>query len=136
MPVWEPASGASDFPCKALVKELISNPHYKELTPAANSVGSMLGANSAVVKAGLTPLYSPQDQKTGSTLRSLAFNTLSLTYAVYNIFVMLPKTPVADRPKNARALLTALESKETFTIPTSLKAAVMALIQPPLAGVA
>jgi hypothetical protein len=51
-PNWQAESKAENFPSKDRIKTLLTNPHYKELTPGANMVADMLSAHGTLVHNG------------------------------------------------------------------------------------
>ena len=55
----EVEAGSADLPTKEHLKALLTNPMDKQLAPAASILGGMLKASSLLMKAGVSPIYSP-----------------------------------------------------------------------------
>ena len=90
-PSWEVEAGSADFPTKEHLKALLTNPKYKQLTPVASILGGMLKASSLLMKAGVSPIYSPNALTEATSARGLGYTTISLTVCCFKAYVELPK---------------------------------------------
>ena len=90
-PSWEVEAGGADFPTTEHLKALLTNKHYKELTPVANILDGMLKASSLLMRAGVSPIYTPQAVKAATSARDLGYTTTSLTICCFKAYVELPK---------------------------------------------
>ena len=100
---------------------MVLNPHYNELTGAANALQDVVKVNNSLVLLGVSPPFSPAELKNAVTARELAYNTTSLTYCVFKLYVDIPKLKAQSKQKtDAVALREALKLK-LFTIPPSLE---------------
>ena len=118
-PQWQVAQQSDTFPSKDLVKALVLNPNYNKLTGAANALQDVVKVNNSLVQLGVSPPFSPAELKNAVTARELAYNTTSLTYCVFKLYVDIPKLKAQSKQKtDAVALREALKLK-LFTIPPS-----------------
>lgn len=108
-PGWQAEAACDDFPNRDRVKSLLTNPHYKQLTPVANVVDSMLKAAHALVRGGVSPIFAPELVKAGTTARDLAYATTSLTVCVFRLYVELPKIQAAKTRAAEAAKLRKVE---------------------------
>ena len=96
-PSWEVEAGSADFPTKEHLKASLTNPKYKQLTPVASILDGMLKASSLLMKAGVSPIYSPQALKEATSARDLGYTTTSLTVCCFKAYVELPKITAGKR---------------------------------------
>lgn len=90
-PSWEVEAGSADFPTKEHIKALLTNQMYKQLTPVANILDGMLKASSLLMRAGVSPIYTPQALKAATSARDIGYTTTSLTVCCFKAYVELPK---------------------------------------------
>jgi hypothetical protein len=127
-PAWEVEKDRPEFPTKEMVKLLLLNKHYPDLTPLGNKLDDILKASSTMVRGGCPPIFSPELLKRSANARDIAYSTTSLTYCVHKLIVQLPKQLcIATRARQAKELKAALAEKN-FHPPAGLEKRLEAMI--------
>jgi hypothetical protein len=86
-PPWEVEATSPDFPTKVHVNELLTNKKYGQLTPVANLLDGMLKASNMLMRAGVSPIYTPQAVKAATQARDIGYTTTSLTVCCFKAYV-------------------------------------------------
>jgi hypothetical protein len=127
-PAWEVEKDRPEFPTNEIVKLLLLNKHYPNLTPLGNKLDDILKACSTMVRGGCPPIFTAELLKRSANARDLAYSTTSLTYCVHKLIVQLPKQQcIANRARQAKELKAALAEKN-FHPPPGLEKRLEAMI--------
>jgi hypothetical protein len=132
-PAWQAMAGDPNLLTKDFVKTLLSNASYPKLTPSCNLIIAMLDTHKSLMMDMHGPIFPAELCKKAFEVKSLGYDTVSFTYAVYQTTLAIPKLSSEILKANAvKDLRAALVAKNFKDIPKSLENRMLALTgQPP-----
>lgn len=82
-PPWQHLKESPDLMSEKIIGQMVGNKNCKSLTGAANSLDNMIRESRALASDGFGPMLSPEDNNAATTTRDLAYDTVSVTFAMY-----------------------------------------------------
>ena len=126
-PAWQPFVEDPGLLSKENIKKLLSNRDYKKISPSCALLGKMVDLNKSFITDTSEVLFSPELVKKCTDVKTLGYDTVSFTYAIYQCYVEIPKLGGAELKTNAVTQLRRALSGKSFTIPVALENRMKAL---------
>ena len=99
-----------------LVRAMVSNPNYGRLAAASNMIDNMLAQGKQAMKDMQIPVFGAEQTTLAMSTRDLGYDTVSLAYAMHQMFKKIPEIKVPRERNKAVETLEKHLGEKGFTM--------------------
>ena len=121
-PAWQAKARDADLFSRDFLNVLFKNKSYSKISPACNFIKRMVDCITRIGSDGGGLIASPEVLLKATSTKKLGFDTVSLTYSAYQLFIEIPK--LKEQAAIAKAIfdLRAALGGKSFSIPMAMQA--------------